>query len=331
MPDTHGSPPLPPVTAAEITDEIWLEVARRHAEDGRSRELVQHPPAVAAPAPLQLQELLALDGTDFIEAAYGSVLGRRADQAGLAHLVAELARGREKTELLANLQNSPEGQQAGRFIAGLRQHEAGRRLSRVPVVGRAMRVGLGVLRRAAPSGGGGSASSATAARAEAQAQLAAFEVGLGSWRRAMEGQLIDHRLAVDTVTRRLATVQAAHEELGRKTLKVMAEQAALLATLTERSAGFARQLAATEDSVIESLLALADTMAGHGARLQAMEGTAGARVEATCAALRAELHARVAAAEALAAQNAHDVAEQQQRTESVSAASPGHASDDPTG
>ena len=331
MPDTHGTPPLPPVTVAEITDEIWLEVARRHAEDGRSRELVQQPRPAATPAPLRLEELLALDGTDFIEAAYGSVLGRRADEAGLAHLSAELARGREKTELLGNLQNSPEGQQAGRFIEGLRQHEAGRRLSRVPVVGRAMRVGLAVLRRAAPSGRAGRASPAAAARAEAQAQMAAFEAGLESWRRAMEGQLIDHRLAVDTVTRRLATVQAAHEELGRKTLKVMAEQAALLATLTERSTGFARQLAATEDAVIESLLALADTIAGHGARLQAMEGGAGARVEATCAALRAELHARVAAAKAIAAQNAHDVAEQQRRTEAMSAATPGDASREPTG
>ena len=293
MPDTHGAAQVPPVTAAEITDEIWLEVARRHAEGGPSRALVQQaaptpPPAMLAPVPLQA--LLALDGTAFIEAAYATVLGRPADEVGLAHLSAELAHGREKTELLANLQNSPEGQQAGRFIDGLRPPEAGRRLSRIPVLRQAVRVGRAAIRRSvlarAPLPG---TVPVLAARMEAPPQLAALEAGLESWRRAMEGQLIDHRLAVDIVTRRLATVQAAHEELGRKTLKAMTDQATLLARLSERSATFARQLAATEDSVIDSLLALEDSIAKQEARLVAVE--------------------------AIAAQNARDVAEQQRRIE----------------
>ena len=322
VPDKHGAGPFPPVTTAEIADEIWLEVARRHAEGAAvGSPADQASPAATARAPgmLPLPALLALDGAAFIDAAYETVLGRPADDVGRAHLVAELGRGCDKLDLLGNLQASPEGQVAGRVIDGLQERARSRRLQRLPVVRRVVRLGTAVLRRSGLSRAlGPRPAPDLVSRAETQAHLAALETTVDTWRRAMEGQLIEHRLAVDNVTRRMATVQAAHEELGRKTMKAMAEQGRLLATLTERSAGFARQLAATEDSVIDSLLGVADSVTSQEKRLKALEGVVdlgevASRIDAAAGALRAELDGRVIAAEAITEQNRREVADQQRR------------------
>ena len=216
------------------------------------------------------------------------------------------------------LQQSPEGQQTGRVIEGLQPRPLARRLARIPVAGKLVRVGAAVLRRSRLPGAFALRRGNTALRAETQSQLAAMEVNQATWRHAMEAQLVEHRLAVDNTTRRMAVVQAAHEELGRKVMKALGDQGRMLATLTERSDTFSRQLAATEDSVIDSLLALADSVASHEARLTAIEGgvdlgAVAVRINEAAGNLRAELDGRVIAAEAMASANRQEVAAQQHR------------------
>lgn len=64
------------------------------------------PPPVSAPRPsstkplVQIADLLALDGADFVDAFYRRLLGREADDAGLAHHVALLGSGVSKVDIL---------------------------------------------------------------------------------------------------------------------------------------------------------------------------------------------------------------------------------------
>ncbi len=333
MPDTHGTGPIAPISAADITDEIWLEVARHHAGAAPMREaaerarLASSPVAVpAVPAPLPLPALLALDGGAFIDAAYATVLGRLADQAGTAHLSAELSRGRSKVELLGELQASAEGRLSGCGVQGLRRRYLARRLYRVPIIGPLARLGAGALRRAGVSRAFGARDRPDVAlRAELESRLGSFEAALDSRRRALEERLAEQQVALELSTRRLAAVQAAQEESGRKTLAALAEQGRLLTSLSGHNAGLARQLVAMEDSVIDAMLALSDTLGGHEVRLEgfearvaAVEGKvdpadAAARIDAAAGALRSELDARLIAAEAVTEQNRQIVADQQRR------------------
>ena len=327
MPDMHGGGPIPPITAAEITDEIWLEVARQHSGGAPLREaaekarLASSPTAAprAAPVPLPLPALLELNGPAFVEAAYATLLGRAADPVGMALYEAELARGRTKIELLGRLQASGEARQSGRTLPGLRRRYLAHRLYRIPLLGPLARVGGVALRRAGVSRAlGGRGKADVALRAELESRLGVFTAAIDSRRRVLEEKLAEQRTAVELATRRLAQVQAAQDELGRRALSAIADQGRLLATLSDQSAGFARQLAATEDSVIESLLSLHDSVTGQAKRLSRLEGSfdpaaAKQRIEAAAGALRAELDGRVIAAEAVAAQNKRDVADQQRR------------------
>ncbi len=332
MPDTHGL--IAPISAAEITDEIWLEVARHHAGAAPMRKaaeqarLASSPVAVpaAVPAPLPLPALLGLDGAAFIDAAYATVLGRLADEAGTAHLGAELSRGRSKIELLGELQASDEGRLSGREIQGLRRRYLARRFYRVPVIGPLARIATGALRRLGVSRAFGARDRPDVAlRAELESRLGSFEAALDSRRRALEERLAEQQVALELSTRRLAAVQAAQEELGRRTLAAMAEQGRLLASLSGQNAGFARQLVALEDSVIDTMLAMSDSLGGHETRLERVEARVGAvegkvdpadaaaRIDAAAGALRAELDGRLIAAETVAEQSRQIAADQQRR------------------
>ncbi len=327
MPDIHGGGPIPSMAAAEITDEIWLEVARHHSDAAPMREaaekarLASSPTAAPAapPVPLPLPALLALDGLPFIEAAYATLLGRRADPAGIAHIEGEMARGRGKIELLGQLQRSREARGCGRAVPGLRRRYLARRLYRVPLVGPLARLAGAGLRRTGLSRALGTDGRADIAlRAELDARLTAFAAAIDSRRRVLEERVAEQQVAIELATRRLATVQAAQDEAGRKALLAVADQGRLLTSLSERSENLARQFAATEDSVIDALLSLSDSVRGHEERLAGVEGAvdlgaARRQIEAAAGTLRAELDARVIAAEAVAAQNRRDVADQQRR------------------
>ena len=328
MPDIRpNNMSVAPVTAAEISDEIWMEVARNHAGTTQLREaaerarLASSPLAVTAASnvPLPLSALLGLDGTAFIEAAYSTLLGRAPDEAGVAYITRGLVNGRSKVELLGELAGSAEGRQSGRVVAGLRRRYLARRIYRIPVIGPAVRIGSGVLRRTGISRVLGAGSSANAAlRAELDSRLAGFGAAMDSRRRALEERVSEQQVAIELVTRRLAMLQAAQEDVGRRAMTAVNDQGRLLTSLSEQSAKFTRQLSAIEDSVIDSLLALSESVYGQEARLAGVEGAvdvavARQQIEAAAGALRAELDSRVIAAEAVAAQNQRDVADQQRR------------------
>ncbi len=322
MPDTHGIGSFVPISAAEITDEIWTEIARQHAGAAPMRaaaekaRVASSPVSMPAPIPaaLPLPALLALSGQAFIDAAYATVLGRAPDETGTAYVTAALARGVGKLDVLGELHASPEGRQSGRIVQGLRRRSLLRLLCRLPVLGRAARFVTVLVRRNRVAGG----QLDVALRAELDSRLGMVETALDTRRRALEERVAELQLAVELATRRVALVQASHEEMRHKALTALSEQGRHLARLDEQGVGFTRQLAATEDSVIDSLLAVADGVSSHGRRLATIEAgvdlpAIAERIDGAAHGLRAELDGRVIAAETLVARNRQDVVDQQRR------------------
>ncbi len=322
MPDTHGIGSFVPISAAEITDEIWTEIARQHAGAAPMRAAAEKARAasspVSKPAPiptaLPLPALLALSGQAFIDAAYATILGRAPDATGTACLTAALARGVGKLELLGELHASPEGRKSGRVIQGLRSRLLTRIVRRIPILSLAGRRVTAMLRRRRASGG----QLDVALRAELDSRLGMVETALDTRRRALEERVAELQLAVELATRRVALVQASHEELRHTALTALSGQGRRLTALDEQGASFTRQLAATEDSVIESLLAVADGVSSHGRRLATIEAgvdlpAIAGRIDDAAHGLRAELDGRLVAAETLVTRNRQEVVDQQRR------------------
>jgi FkbM family methyltransferase len=94
-------------------------------------------PAQATPAPAKetathVQQLLALDGAAFVNAAYETLLKRAPDSGGLAHYREELNAGVSKIAIISRLRNSDEGRQHRQRLAGYRQALLGDRLRFAP-------------------------------------------------------------------------------------------------------------------------------------------------------------------------------------------------------
>lgn len=78
------------------------------------------PAAPTSPAgPLRLQDLLALDGAEFVRAAYRAVLQRDPDPQGFVSSLDRLALGTDRLQWLRELRASPEGQLRQALIDGL--------------------------------------------------------------------------------------------------------------------------------------------------------------------------------------------------------------------
>lgn len=79
----------------------------------------------AAPAsPSRLEDLLALDGSDFVQAAYHALLHRDPDPKGFVEYLDQLAEGIDKLQILHEIRWSPEGQVCGAQIVGLAQGDS---------------------------------------------------------------------------------------------------------------------------------------------------------------------------------------------------------------
>ena len=87
------------------------------------------------PGPVSVSDLLALDGTRFVQQAYLAVLGRDPDPDGLRHYCELLGKGSEKVEVLSHLRYSEEGVRRRLVVAGLEQALKDLRLSRMPLIG----------------------------------------------------------------------------------------------------------------------------------------------------------------------------------------------------
>lgn len=101
--------------------QVWSEIA----DGDEARAFSSRQAAVSRPAPTQhrapqsVDDLLTLDGTEFVRAAYRCVLGREADPAGLRDYATRLAAGAPKLQLVADLRCDPEGSAFGSPMAGL--------------------------------------------------------------------------------------------------------------------------------------------------------------------------------------------------------------------
>ena len=69
--------------------------------------------------PMEISALLRLEGRSFVESAYATLLGRPADESGLASYTASLESGVEKSEIVRALATSPEGRARTIKPAGL--------------------------------------------------------------------------------------------------------------------------------------------------------------------------------------------------------------------
>lgn len=76
-----------------------------------------------------VRDLLSLRGTEFVRAAYLTLLGREPDEVGLSHHLGILADGESRAAVLAGIHSSPEGRAHGADLPGLhrlvRAHQRG--------------------------------------------------------------------------------------------------------------------------------------------------------------------------------------------------------------
>jgi hypothetical protein len=101
--------------------QIWSEIAG--GDEARAFATRQgaaaRPAAVRQRPPQSVDDLLGLDGVEFVRAAYRSVLGREADPAGLHDYATRLGAGAPKRQLIADLRCDPEGESFNAPLAGL--------------------------------------------------------------------------------------------------------------------------------------------------------------------------------------------------------------------
>ncbi len=251
---------LPSLSVAELREEIWREVAHWQvggAALARAYELAAHKAVsceVATLQPLPLRSLLALDGPAFIAAAYHTMLGRPPDQTGFAQLTAELERGRSKVDILRGIQLSAEARERGEPLRGLHVRYVVQRLRRPPAT--LLRFGRRVLR--VPDG----------AR---QGDRAALPQPADVWSARLEQRLSEQQAALHLITARLGALQAAQEELGRKTLAALSEQDRLLRRFISCDARAVEQVTVTEDELVTAATSLSDELGALSRRLAAIE------------------------------------------------------------
>ena len=129
--------------------------------------------------------------------------------------------------------------------------------------------------------------------------------------------------AAEATTQRLD----AQARAAGSTAEALAAQGRSLDTLTAQVAGHGRRIGAAEDSTIEALLSLSDTLADQDARLLRVEQRPGGDDAAsqTGEAARIGLDDRLQRLESIAAQNRHDLAHHQRRVGLLLESQPGTA------
>jgi hypothetical protein len=142
---------VPLITIDEIKNEMMLEARCHSSQIGLDGQLIPVNHYSLPNAPSDLLNLLTLNGSAFVEAAYYSILNRGPNQADATYFASEIAAGTSKVLMLGWLQHSPEGRLAARPLKGLMRRYYVHRLYRVPVLGLGVRVVSAALRRAGVS------------------------------------------------------------------------------------------------------------------------------------------------------------------------------------
>jgi GT2 family glycosyltransferase len=88
------------------------------------------PPPLSNAKPVDLGTLMAMDGREFVEHAYATVLRRAVDEGGMQTYLAELSSGAEKVDIILALAGSAEGRLRNVQLSGIEQLKkaAGRRV-----------------------------------------------------------------------------------------------------------------------------------------------------------------------------------------------------------
>jgi GT2 family glycosyltransferase len=89
-------------------DDLLRKAALASSEGADTEPRAQQKPLGRRNA-VDLPALLKMDGEQFVEHAYATLLGRTADESGLKNYVAELSAGRTKEDVLVSLAKSAEG------------------------------------------------------------------------------------------------------------------------------------------------------------------------------------------------------------------------------
>ena len=137
------------VDVQRLMHEIRASVVEKHAPEEAAKSTPPTPTNghQAHANHYHVDDLLRFHGDEFVRNAYRAILGREADEAGMAHHLEGLASGRfNKMDVLASLSSSPEGRKSPVRLDGLSLPVAVRRLGRVPVVGYFIRLAVGILR-----------------------------------------------------------------------------------------------------------------------------------------------------------------------------------------
>jgi FkbM family methyltransferase len=91
------------------------------AGGGSPSSVASLPLPVSAHRSVQVDELLALEGEEFIRAAYAAILNRAPDPGGFENYMGELRAGASKLAILKRLRRSPEGQRQRVVLKGWRR------------------------------------------------------------------------------------------------------------------------------------------------------------------------------------------------------------------
>ena len=123
-PDASGAAAyLARLRAGVSRPQVWSEIAS--GEEARSYASRQKESGVTGGGGKHVirsvNDLLLLDGADFVRQAYRTILGRDADPTGLRDYSTRLASGVSKQQILADMRCDPEGQSHASQLAGLDQ------------------------------------------------------------------------------------------------------------------------------------------------------------------------------------------------------------------
>lgn len=84
---------------------------------------------------MKVSELLAMEGKDFLDIAYKSILNREIDYNGEAHYLRRLRVGDRKYDVIRSLKRSNEGKSAKAKIDGMRKYLLRHWLTDLPIIG----------------------------------------------------------------------------------------------------------------------------------------------------------------------------------------------------
>jgi glycosyltransferase involved in cell wall biosynthesis len=127
--------------SAKISRVLFGDAVKAQSEDMNSCFAAIDGVKTTSVVTATAEEILALRGGEFLDAAYKAVLGRAPDEDGRRHYLDLLRNGASRSAILAILRLSPEGRIRGADFTGLAAVVRRHRLSGIPLLGRMLRLG----------------------------------------------------------------------------------------------------------------------------------------------------------------------------------------------